>query len=76
MLNLLPVKNTLFYLIIPYFRCLGNLGAKLRFCEEFTIFDTESAEEPQTRMIAGIEKIGETEKIYPRNFSQIKKKPL
>ena len=55
---------------------IGTLRAKLRFCEEFTIFDTESAEEPQTRMIAGIEKIGETEKIYPRNFSQIKKKPL
>lgn len=55
---------------------IQTLRAKLRFCAEFSILDTASAEPPQSRMIAGIEKCGETEKIYPRNFSQIKKKPL
>lgn len=55
---------------------IRTLHAELRFCAEFRILDTGSVEPPQSRMIAGIEKIGETEKIYPRNFSQIKKKPL
>lgn len=55
---------------------MATLRAELRFCEEFCIADANSAEEAQARMIAGICKVGETEKIYPRSFAQIKKKPL
>lgn len=55
---------------------IATLRAKLQFSDVFTLADTKSGEEPQGRMIAGIEKIGETEKIYPRSFAQIKKKPL
>lgn len=55
---------------------VASLRAEVRFSDVFTLADTKSGEEPQHRMIAGIEKVGETEKIYPRSFAQIKKKPL
>ncbi|MBE6680095.1 MAG: 16S rRNA (guanine(527)-N(7))-methyltransferase RsmG [Ruminococcaceae bacterium] len=42
----------------------------------FTLVDTKGDGEPQLRMIAEIKKCAPTEKIYPRNNSQIKKKPL
>lgn len=54
----------------------ATLRAKVLFSKEFTLCDTKSDSEVQTRFIAKIEKYGETEKIYPRNNSQIKKKPL
>lgn len=54
----------------------STLRAKVIFSTEFTLADTKSDSETQTRFIAKIEKCGETEKIYPRNNSQIKKKPL
>ncbi|MBQ8835876.1 MAG: 16S rRNA (guanine(527)-N(7))-methyltransferase RsmG [Clostridia bacterium] len=54
----------------------STLRAEVIFFDEFTLCDTKSEGEPQTRMIAGIKKISPTEKIYPRNNSQIKKKPL
>ena len=53
-----------------------TLRAKVLFSKEFTLADTKSAGEPQTRLIAGIQKNAPTEKIYPRNNAQIKKKPL
>lgn len=52
------------------------LRAKVVFSKEFFLTDSKSEGEAQTRFIAKIEKVGETEKIYPRNNSQIKKKPL
>ncbi len=55
---------------------IAALRAKVLFSKEFSLADTKSKEPPLTRMIAGIEKCGETEKIYPRNYAQIKKKPL
>ena len=54
----------------------STLRANVLFSKEFFLTDTKSAELPQTRMIAGIEKTAPTEKIYPRNNAQIKKKPL
>jgi len=54
----------------------STLRAKVIFSEEFMLTDTKNDSEPQTRFVAKIEKCGETEKIYPRNNSQIKKKPL
>ncbi len=53
-----------------------TLRAKVVFSKEFTLVDTKNDSEVQTRFIAKIQKYGETEKIYPRNNSQIKKKPL
>ncbi len=55
---------------------ISTLRAKVVFSKEFTLVDTKSDSEVQTRFIAKIEKHAETEKIYPRNNSQIKKKPL
>lgn len=55
---------------------IAALRAKILFSTEFSLTDTKSPEPPLCRMIAGIEKCGETEKIYPRNYAQIKKKPL
>lgn len=43
---------------------------------QYSISDPAFDEDRQERFIVRIRKIGETEKIYPRNFSQIKKKPL
>ena len=53
-----------------------TLRAKVLFSKEFFLTDTKSEGEAQTRLIAGIEKCAPTEKIYPRNNAQIKKKPL
>ena len=55
---------------------ISVLRAKVVFSDEFTLCDTKSDTEEQTRFIAKIEKCGATEKTYPRNNSQIKKKPL
>lgn len=55
---------------------VATLGGRITFSTEFQLVDTKSGGEPQTRLIAGIEKCGKTEKIYPRNNAQIKKKPL
>ena len=54
----------------------ATLHAKVLFSKEFFLADTKNEGEPQTRLIAGIEKCAPTEKIYPRNNAQIKKKPL
>lgn len=54
----------------------STLRAEVIFFDEFTLRDTKSDGEPPSRMIAGIQKKAPTEKIYPRNNSQIKKKPL
>ena len=54
----------------------STLRAEVIFFDEFTLRDTKSEGEPQSRIIAGIQKVAPTEKIYPRNNSQIKKKPL
>ena len=54
----------------------STLRAEVMFFDEFTLTDTKSDGEPQSRFIAGIKKCAPTEKIYPRNNSQIKKKPL
>ena len=54
----------------------STLRSEVIFFDEFTLTDTKTADEPQSRMIAGIRKNAPTEKIYPRNNSQIKKKPL
>lgn len=54
----------------------STLRGKVLFSKEFFLVNTKSADEPQTRLIAGIEKTAPTEKIYPRNNAQIKKKPL
>ncbi len=54
----------------------ATLRAKVLFSKEFSLADTKNAGEPQTRLIAGIQKCATTEKIYPRNNAQIKKKPL
>jgi len=53
-----------------------TLRGKVLFSKEFFLVNTKSTDEPQTRLIAGIEKTAPTEKIYPRNNAQIKKKPL
>ena len=55
---------------------ISVLRAKVVFSDAFTLCDTKSDAEEQTRFIAKIEKCGATEKTYPRNNSQIKKKPL
>lgn len=54
----------------------STLRCNMMFFDEFTLRDTKSEGESQSRMIAGIKKNAPTEKIYPRNNSQIKKKPL
>ena len=54
----------------------STLRCNVIFFDEFTLCDTKSEGESQSRMIAGIKKNAPTEKIYPRNNSQIKKKPL
>ena len=54
----------------------ATLRAEVIFSNEFSLTDTKNAVEPQSRLIAGIKKCAPTEKIYPRNNSQIKKKPL
>ncbi len=54
----------------------STLRSEVIFFDEFSLCDTKSEGEPQSRMIAGIRKNAPTEKIYPRNNSQIKKKPL
>ena len=53
-----------------------TLRGKVAFSEEFMLVDPKNPEEKPTRFIAGIEKYGKTEKMYPRNNSQIQKKPL
>lgn len=55
---------------------IATLHAGVTFSAEFQLTDTKYESEPQTRLIAVIEKYGKTEKIYPRNYAQIKKKPL
>ena len=55
---------------------ISTLRAKVVFSKEFSLTDTKSDGEAQTRFIAKIEKLSDTEKNYPRNNSQIKKKPL
>ena len=55
---------------------LVTLASEVMFFDEFMLTDTKSEGEMQSRMIAGIKKNAPTEKIYPRNNSQIKKKPL
>ena len=55
---------------------ISTLHAEVTFCDEFSLADTKSDGEVQSRLIAGIKKKASTEKIYPRNNSQIKKKPL
>lgn len=55
---------------------VSTLRAETFFSAEYTIGDPAFDADRQERFIAGIRKVGETEKIYPRNFSQIKKKPL
>ena len=55
---------------------ISTLHAEVLFFDEFLLADTKNAGEAQSRMIAGIKKNQKTEKIYPRNNSQIKKKPL
>lgn len=52
---------------------IKKLGGKLIFADNFSLI-SDISEEP--RCIVGIEKISETPKNYPRNNSQIKKKPL
>ena len=52
---------------------IKKLGGKLVFADEFSLI-SDSAGDP--RCIVGVEKIAETPKNYPRNNSQIKKKPL
>ncbi len=52
---------------------IKKLGGKLVASDTFSLI-SDTAEEP--RCIITIEKISETPKIYPRNNSQIKKKPL
>ncbi len=54
----------------------ATLHAKVLFSKEFSLTDTKNEGEKQTRYIAGIAKCAPTEKIYPRNNAQIKKKPL
>ena len=54
----------------------STLHAEVIFSNEFYLTDTKNVTEPQSRLIAGIRKNAPTEKIYPRNNSQIKKKPL
>lgn len=53
-----------------------TLHGEVVFFDEFALVDSKSDGEVQSRMIAGIKKTAPTEKIYPRNNSQIKKKPL
>ncbi len=53
-----------------------TLRAEVIFSKEFFLTDTKNDVEPQSRLIAGIKKCAPTEKTYPRNNSQIKKKPL
>ncbi|MBQ8551948.1 MAG: 16S rRNA (guanine(527)-N(7))-methyltransferase RsmG [Clostridia bacterium] len=54
---------------------IKKLGGKLTSADSFSIIsEINGAEDP--RCIITIEKISETPKIYPRNNSQIKKKPL
>ena len=52
---------------------IKKLGGKLIFADDFSLI-SDTASDP--RCIVGIEKISETPKNYPRNNSQIKKKPL
>ncbi len=52
---------------------IKKLGGKLVFADEFSLISDTSSD---PRCIVGIEKTSETPKIYPRNNSQIKKKPL
>ena len=54
----------------------STLRAKVIFSREFALSGTKSDDAAQTRFIAKVQKQGDTEKIYPRNNSQIKKKPL
>lgn len=54
----------------------STLHAEVIFSNEFYLTDTKNVTEPQSRLIAGIKKNAPTEKTYPRNNSQIKKKPL
>ena len=54
----------------------ATLRGEVLFSKEFTLADTKSEGEAQTRLIAGIRKTARTEKIYPRNNAQIKKIPL
>lgn len=54
----------------------ATLRAEVLFSKEFSLTDTKNANDMQTRLIAGIRKTAPTEKIYPRNNAQIKKKPL
>lgn len=55
---------------------VSTLRAETFFSAEYTIGDPAFDADRQERFIACIRKVDETEKIYPRNFSQIKKKPL
>ena len=55
---------------------IAALRAETCFSVEYTIGDPAFDADRQERFIACIRKVDETEKIYPRNFSQIKKKPL
>lgn len=52
---------------------IKKLGGKLIFADSFSLI-SDNADDP--RCIVGVEKITETPKNYPRNNSQIKKKPL
>ncbi len=54
----------------------ATLHTEVIFSKEFSLINTKNTDEQQMRFIAGIKKIAKTEKIYPRNNSQIKKKPL
>lgn len=55
---------------------LVTLHSEVIFSNEFFLTDTKSNVDAQSRFIAGIKKCAPTEKTYPRNNSQIKKKPL
>ena len=55
---------------------IAVLRAKTVEYVEYAIRDPAFDEDRQERFIARIRKTDETEKIYPRSFAQIKKKPL
>ena len=54
---------------------LRKLGGKLRCADCFSLISDSAADENPRCMVV-IEKISPTPKNYPRNYSQIKKKPL
>ncbi len=54
---------------------ISKLGGRLRSANSFALIsETDGEENP--RQIIVIEKISQLSQIYPRNYSQIKKKPL